>query len=368
MPYKIHVLQVLGTLDYGGIESMIMNLYRNIDRNKIQFDFVVHSKQHGVFYDEVLALGGHVYFCPRYSGTNAIQYRSWWRSFFRKHSEFKILHSHLRSSASLFIPIAKKNGLVTIVHSHSTFDGKGFCAYGKRIMEFPLRSQADYLVACSAEAGKWLFGRDAFERSNYIFLPNGIDAARFALNQETRSRYRKELGINGKLVFGHVGRFNEAKNHLFLLDVFAEIHKRNPDTILLLVGNGQLEKDIRRKSISLGLGSSVNMMGNRSDVADILQAMDVFLFPSKWEGLPMALVEAQAAGLPYIISDKITRDVDITQLVHRLPINDVKPWADLALSGLPRSEVTDKIVKAGFDVKESAIVLARIYEEILEGK
>jgi len=358
----IYVLQVVGALNRGGAESMIMNLYRNINRDKIHFDFVVHSSEKGAFDDEVSSLGGKIYKCPRFNGVNILQYKKWWQDFLATHSEYRILHSHIRSCASLYLPIAKSQGIRTIVHSHNTSNGKGIRSLAKRVLQYPLRHQADYLMSCSKKAGEWLFGKKAAESNKYKFLPNAIEVDKYAFNPAIRNQYRKLFDINDKVVFGHVGRFYESKNHGFLLEVFSEVQRNNPNTALFLVGDGPLRNEIENKINKLNLKGSVYLLGVRNDVHNVLQAIDVFLFPSIWEGFPVAVIEAQAAGLPCIISDRITAEVALTELIYRLPIDSINQWVDLALSGLERKDVTERIKKAGFDVKESAKDLSEFYQ------
>lgn len=365
--YPIRVLHILNAMNRGGAESMVMNLYRAVDRSIIQFDFIVHSEKKGEFNDEIEQLGGKIYVCPKFKGHNIFQYKLWWETFFREHKEYRILHSHIRSCASLYIPVAKKHGLKTIIHSHSTSNGKGFKSLAKKILQYPLRYQADYLVACSKEAGEWLFGKAYLRRGKYMIIPNAVDVKKFSLNENVRNDYRKQLGVEGKIVFGNVGRFHESKNHMFLLDVFSEIHRRNGNTVLMLVGDGYLRSVIENRIHQLGLDNSVILTGTRSDVPNLMQAMDVFLFPSLWEGLPVTLVEAQAAGLPCLVSDRITTDADISNLIHRLSIDDVSKWADLALSPLVRHDVSKEIKASGFDIKDSAKFLTTFYQKIYEG-
>ena len=365
--YPIRVLHILNAMNRGGAESMVMNLYRAVDRSIIQFDFIVHSEKKGEFNDEIEQLGGKIYVCPKFKGHNIFQYKLWWETFFREHKEYRILHSHIRSCASLYIPVAKKHGLKTIIHSHSTSNGKGFKSLAKKILQYPLRYQADYLVACSKEAGEWLFGKAYLRRGKYMIIPNAVDVKKFSLNENVRNDYRKQLGVEGKIVFGNVGRFHESKNHMFLLDVFSEIHRRNGNTVLMLVGDGYLRSVIENRIHQLGLDNSVILTGTRSDVPNLMQAMDVFLFPSLWEGLPVTLVEAQAAGLPCLVSDRITTDADISNLIHRLSIDDVSKWADLALSPLVRHDVSKEIKASGFDIKDSAKSLTTFYQKIYEG-
>jgi glycosyltransferase involved in cell wall biosynthesis len=346
---------------------MIMNLYRNIDRETIQFDFVIHTSEKQAYYEEILALGGRIYHFPAFDGKNLFLLKKLWDGFFKGHPEYKILHSHVRSYASIYFRIAKKHGLKLIIHSHSTSNGKGLISAVKHVLQLPLRFQADFLMACSTESGKWLYGKNACKKPNYRFVPNGIDIDQYAYSETIAAEYRESLGLKDKFVLGHVGRFHEAKNHVFLLDIFAGICERRPDAMLLLVGDGDIREKIESKIRSLGLENRVVITGSRSDVPNLLQAMDVFVFPSLWEGLPVTVVEAQVAGLPCLISDRITNDVDISESVKRLPIENPTVWMDAILSvDTSRKDVRDKIKSAGFDVRDVARVLKNFYIDLVK--
>ena len=361
MQNTIRVVHVFGGLGIGGAETMMMNLYRAIDRERVHFDFVVHTEKVGAYEEEIRSLGGTIYRCPKYTLKNHRRYVAWWRRFFAENPDI-ILHSHVRSSAILYLKIAKRAGIKTVIHSHSTSNGRGFSSLVKRIYQYPLRYGADYLMACSNEAGRWLYGKKALSRSNYVFCPNAIDTEKYRYSPETAERYRRELGLEGKFVVGHVGRFHEAKNHPFLLRTFALVAQKREDAMLLLVGDGALRPEIEAQVRALGLEGRVILTGNRSDVAEVMQAMDVFAFPSLWEGLPVTVVEAQASGMPCRISDRVTKDVDLTELVRRLPIDSEEAWAEAILGAEPlRRDVIAEVRKAGFDVHESAAALAEFY-------
>ena len=357
----IRVLHMIASLDVGGSQTMMMNIYRNIDREKIQFDFIIDQPKETYFAPEIRSLGGKVFTLPAFRGYNAGEVKRDWNNFFYTHPEYRVLHSHSRSYASLYLPVAKQHGVKTIIHSHSTNSGSGIKGAVKAVMQLPLRHQADVLMACSLEAGEWLFGERACRSERFILLPNGIDTRRFKVSPETRARYRRELGLDDRYVIGHVGRFREVKNHTFLLDAFAEVHKREPQAILMLVGVGPLQQEMAEKAVALGIADHVVMTGNRDDVPEMLAAMDVFAFPSLWEGLPMTVVEAQAAGLPCVLSDTITKDVDVSPLVQYLPLGDPAEWADALLKRRPRQDVTKNIIRAGFDIRASAQRLSELY-------
>ena len=360
----IRVLQMIGSLNVGGSQTMIMNIYRNIDRTKMQFDFVLDHPAETYFAEDVKSMGAKIYTMPMFNGANAAEVKREWDNFFYMHPEYKVLHSHVRSYASLYLPIAKKHGVKTIIHSHSTSNGSGPMAMAKNALQFPLKKQADILMACSTEAGRWLYGDKAMKSERYVFMPNGVDIERFSFSEEKRRSTREKLGLGDKLVIGHVGRFMADKNHSFLLEVFAKLKTKRPDAVLLLVGEGALQRDCAMRAVELGVAEDVIMTGNRNDIPELLSAMDVFAFPSLREGLPATVIEAQAAGLPCIISDCITPDVDISPLVKRLPVDSADAWCEAILNVSGRMDVSQHIMDAGFDVRASAKQLSHLYKKL----
>ncbi len=367
MDEPIRVLQVLGRLNRGGAESMIMNLFRNIDREKVQFDFVIHTNKHCDFTDEVLNLGGKIYSAPRYNVKNHLAYKKWWNTFFREHSEYKVIHGHMYSIASIYLKIAKKFGLTTISHSHTSSAKTGLPGVVKRIIQAPLKNIPDWLFACSDNAGRWLYGKSVEKRKNYVLLKNAIETQKYIYSQQTAEKIRKELSLENYFVVGHIGRMFGAKNHPYLLDVFNELLKKNENSVLLLVGDGPSRKEIEDKARSLGISEKVIFTGVRSDVNEVLQAMDCFVFPSLYEGLPVTVIEAQSAGLRCFISDRITDEVCITDLVTKKSI-DVAPtlWADEiaeSMKAFERKDTSQKIIASGYDIKATSAWLQNFYIE-----
>ena len=367
MDEPIRVLHVIGIMNRGGAETMIMNLYRNIDRNKVQFDFVENSSEPAAFDEEILSLGGKIYRCPHYNGKNHFAYVKWWNTFFQKHSgEYPIVHGHLGSTAAIYLSVAKKHGAYTIAHSHSA--GSGSAMY--RMFAYPTRYIADKFFACSKDAGISRYGKTVGNDSvRCQVLNNAIDARRFSFNQETRKQVRSELHIaENAIVIGHVGRFVEAKNHLFLIDVFADIRKRDPNAVLLLIGDGERRAEIQAAIAEKHLDDAVILTGVRSNVWDFYQAMDVFVFPSVYEGLPVSLVEAQAAGLPCCVSSNVPKDSAITDLVQFISLEDrSEKWAEIALRSVKtsRPDMLSEIQNAGFDVISTANWLENFYLNVV---
>jgi len=366
MPKPIRVLQVLAQMNRGGAETMVMNLYRNIDRNKVQFDFITHTENRCDFDSEIESLGGYIYHVPKYTGINHFKYKKAWHDFFKQHPEYKIIHGHVRSTASIYLNIAKKFGLVTIAHSHSIASrGNGVEQFVKNIAQYSIRYKADYFFACSDEAGKWLFGKKAVKSNRYRLIKNAINTREFIFSESKRNEVRKYLNIEDKFVIGHVGSFTYPKNHNFLIQIFNEVQKRNKFAVLLLVGEGELRSEIEKQISDIGLKDKIIFVGKVSDVSAYLQAMDVFVFPSLFEGLGMAVIEAQAAGLPCVVSDNVPKEAYVTDLINVISLKrSAEFWASEVLNccnGNTRANMSDIIKKAGYDICDSAKKLEIFY-------
>jgi glycosyltransferase involved in cell wall biosynthesis len=364
----IRVLQVLGGLNLGGAETMVMNLYRAIDRTQVQFDFIIHLQGKQAYEDEVLELGGRIYRFPAFNGKNLCEIKELWNHFFVRYPEYKILHSHVRSYASVYLPIAKKHGLTTIIHSHSTSNGSGISSIAKKIMQYPLRYQADYFFGCSKEAGEWLFGDTVVNSDKFTILKNAIDIKKYTYSNKERLIIRNEFKIQeSTFVLGHIGRFMEAKNHKFLIDIFKVIHEKYSDSKLMLVGDGKLKKLIKNKVQKLGLQNDVIFTGIRSDIPELLSAMDVFCFPSVFEGLGIVAVEAQASGLHTICSDKVPKEANVTELAEFISLaKSAEEWANIILKyrTYERTDTFSDIYDAGYDIKQTARWLQNFYIEM----
>ncbi|MDW5298974.1 MAG: glycosyltransferase [Sedimentibacter sp.] len=362
-PSPIRVLHVLGNLNRGGAESYLMNIYRKIDRSKVQFDFIIHTNEKCDFSDEIVELGGKIYSVPRFSVKSSIRYIKEWSKFFRNNSEYKIIHSHIRSTAAIILLIAKKYGLVTISHSHSISSGSGFVSVIKNGLQYFIRYIADYRIACSQNAGKWLFGNKPFN-----IMKNAIDVNNFYYDREIREETRKSLGLDNDIVIGHVGSFTFPKNHIFLLDIFNEIANQNASVKLLLVGDGPLKDDIIHHAKKLKIINKIIFTGVRSDIPDLLNAIDLIVFPSRYEGFPVTMIEAQATGVSCLISKAITDEVQITDLVHYMSLeNSPKEWANKSIELIKpcnRYSYSNEIIKAGYDSIYQSDVLTQFYLKI----
>lgn len=364
----IRILHVVGSMDRGGAETMLMNLYRKMDKDKIQFDFVVHSMKKGDFDDEIRTLGGKVYHMPRYTGRNHFLYVKKWKQFFLTHPQYLVIHGHIRSTAAIYLKLAKNFNRITIAHSHGTSSrGTLLERFVKMALQYPIRYTADYFFACSKEAGKWLFGNKVCQGKNFKILNNAIDNEKFVFSEITRNKIRKELGVERDFVVGHVGNFDPVKNHVFLIDIFNCLYKKNTACSLLLVGGGDmaLQTAMEEKVRKMGLSGKVKFLGKRDDVDKILNAFDVFLFPSIHEGLPLVIVEAQANGLMCLLSDGISKEVAITKNVNFISLKEpAEVWAKQIrtyMEGYSRMDMRGIIRKAGYDVNAVAKWISKFY-------
>lgn len=372
MGQPVRILHILGNTQLGGAESRIMDLYRHMDRSVVQFDFVVHSKEEGYFNEEIRKLGGRIFRVPRFRVLNYFSYCRAWKKLLQEHrdadgrSEFHMIQGHMTSTAAIYLPIARKCGIeTTIAHARSAGVDKGLKGILTRFLRRNLSKKADYLFTCSELAGISVFGKKAVEQGRTRFLPNAIDCQKFAPDPLVREKIRRELGIENCYVIGHVGRFHYAKNHEYLLRVFAELVKRKTrDYVLLLLGEGNGMEDIRILSRELGIGDKVYFLGNKSNVNDYYQAMDYFVYPSRFEGMPGTIVEAQTAGLRCLMSDTICKEVIATELVTTRSISeDPGLWADEIEQHLQyqRSSRVDEMKELGFDVHGQAVLMTDFY-------
>ena len=350
------ILQVVTYMGRGGIETMLMNHYRRIDRSKVQFDFLVHRDFRADFDDEIEALGGRIFRIPPMNPASA-SYRKALSDFFRKHS-YRVVHCHLNYMSGVVLAAAKKAGVpVRIAHAHTASMNPGWKQYARQLCKYLIPSTATHLLACSTNAGKSVFGKHPFS-----LMPNAIDTERFRFSEAVRQKMRKELDLGGCFTVMHVGRLTYPKNHEFLLDAFACLLEKAPKAKLVLVGDGELREAVEQKAGQLPAGS-VLLLGTRNDIPQLLQAADVFAFPSHFEGLPVTMIEAQAAGLPCVMSNTVTDECIVTDLVTALPIDDPKAWTEEILKKreTPRTDRLVEIQAAGYDIHTAAEKLTRFY-------
>lgn len=363
----IRVLQIVTYMGRGGLETMLMNYYRHIDRNKVQFDFLVHRDFEADYDSEIKALGGRIYHISRLIPWS-MKYRKELKHFFREHPEYKIVHVHQDCLSSVALQCAKECGVpVRIAHSHNSSQDRNLkylikLHYMKKIPVF-----ATNLFACSKSAGRWMFG----EAGSFQVLNNAIDVDCYRYSPSEDRNVREELSLGNSIIIGHVGRFDSQKNHEFLIDIFFECQKRNSDLKLVLVGDGIGRDKIRKKVQNMNIQDKVIFTGIRSDVHRLMQAMNVFVFPSLYEGLPVTMIEAQASALPCVISDHVSEECIITEGLVTVRKLDESPseWAEhiLQRTNQIRQDHICEVKASGYDINTEAKRLEEFYLQKGEG-
>ncbi len=368
MATPIRVAQVVGRMMGGGVESVVMNYYRRIDRDRVQFDFIISSDSTCVPEEEMLSLGARIFRVPPCLDVlkNARELEALFSS-----ERWSIVHSHINTLSALSLRAAKRAGVpVRIAHSHSAGTGSERL---RSAAKYVLRTQANryptHRVACGSRAGRWQFG----PREEFRLIRNAIELDQFAFNDQVRQECRAELGINSEaLVLGHIGRFEKVKNHKYLLGVFSEVLERQPNSVLLLAGDGELRESVQRQASQLGIEDKVLSLGQYAAAWRLYQAFDFFLLPSFYEGMPLVGIEAQRSGLPCLFSNRVSKEAAITDRCAFLPI-DVTPsfWADEIMArslqvdralGLEEASRFDE-----YDIVHAAERLAEWYLELEEG-
>lgn len=363
----IRVAQVMGKMLGGGVESVVMNYYRHIDRNKVQFDFLVDDDSTRVPEEEIKELGGRVLHIPPYQ--HPLRYRKELVRLFRE-EHWPIVHSHINTLSVFPLSAAKKAGVpVRIAHSHSSM-GKGELT--KNLMKLALRPLSNLYpterFACSEYAGKWLFGRDA----DFTVIPNAIELEKFCFDPIIRQETRRELGIaDDMFLVGHVGRFMPQKNQTFLVDVLDKLLPQKPDTILAFVGDGPDRPNVQQHAQALGISDHILFLGQRTDVNHLYQAFDAFCLPSRYEGLGMVAIEAQVAGCPCVLSDQVPHEADVSGHSAFISIQEPDSWASeiLRIQGADKREQINSNKKLDFyDIEEQSKKICAQYEYLSREK
>lgn len=367
----IRILHVVGGMNCGGTENFIMNVYRQIDRSKIQFDFLVHSDKECYFDDEIRHLGGRIYHIKRYNIKNYFSYRDQLITFFKQHPGFKAVHGHVGSTACIYLKIAKSFGIYTIAHSHALNDRKlSLKKYLYEFHAFIARGIPDYYMACSYEAGVERYGRKISNSGRFAIVNNGIGVNKYIYDPIKRDEIRQQLNLTDKFVVGHIGRLHPVKNHEFMMKVLVELKKLGNDYYMLFVGDGELRDDLENQSKKLNLEDSLLFTGIRKNIPELLQAFDYFIFPSINEGLGIGLIEAQAAGLQCIANaDGIMPLAKISDLVCFMPVSDgAAQWAKHIHNNRDeahkRRDMSNIVKHSGFDIAETANSLQKFYLNI----
>ena len=367
----VRVLHYVGIMNRGGMETFIMNIYRKIDRDKVQFDFAVHGDRAGDFEEEIRSLGGDIYYFPKMR-KNPLKYRTAWRGFWKSNkNRYTAFHMHTNSLANVIAmeEAAKADIPVRIIHSHSSMSNKGKLQwlndYLHRLHQKKLPQLATDLFACSDKAAEWLFGGMQYKNLKVLQINNGVDTEKFKFNENIREDIRRTLGLCDKKVIGHAGTFLPVKNHRFIIDVVEQAYRKDSSVRCMLIGAGPLLDEIKDTVRQKSLEQVVVFMGVCDNVNELLSAMDVFLMPSLYEGLPVSLVEVQANGLPALISDTITQDVKLRDSLHYMSLShDAELWAEKVLDIVDNDKHDSDnscIAEHGFDIADTV----SMYENII---
>lgn len=366
----IRVLQSVSFLHRAGLETMLMNYYRHINRENVQFDFLINKDIEGAYEEEAKELGARMFRTPGFNPVKYFKYKRYMLELFNNHPEIKIVHGH---NDLEYIPLkwAKHAGIkVRIAHSHNTKIDKGLKYPIKLYCKNHIKKVANHYWGCSLAAIEFYYGKNVVKDGNYFFLKNAIELPKFKFNPEVRDRIRKEYNLEGKTVIGHVGRFTYQKNHGMLLDIFYNYHKKNPDSVLLLIGDGSLKQKIVDEAWSLGIMDSVIIISSIPNVNEFYQAMDAFVMPSWYEGLPVVGIEAQAAGLPCIFSDVVTKETQVSSCAQFYPLEkSPQEWADFIdelVKEHERKDTSEELTTAGYNIEIEAAKLETMYMKMYE--
>ncbi|MED3662285.1 glycosyltransferase family 1 protein [Ureibacillus terrenus] len=367
MKKKIKILQVIGALRVGGAENMVMNFWRYIDKDLFHFDFLVFGESIGEYENEARELGSNII----HINEPAKGYMSFFKNLEQvliDYGPYDVVHSHTLHNSGLIMLAANRCGVkYRITHSHSTksrIKENLLTIFYEKVMKYLILKYSTKLLACGKDAGNYLYGNNIFQRKGVI-INNGIDIKKYKFNESIRDEYRKKFNIENKLVIGNIARFHKVKNLPFLIDIFSKVKLMHENAILLLVGDGEERESVEKKVEEYDLRDDVLILGFRSDIAEILQAIDIFVMPSLFEGLPVVLIEAQAAGLPCIISDNITDEIQLTQNVEFLNLNDESSfWAKKIIekaSNFQRTDTSMFLQNLGYDISLEVKKLESIY-------
>ncbi|HEY9542914.1 glycosyltransferase family 1 protein [Prevotella sp.] len=367
----IHVLYLLDSLKQRfGVTAVAMNYFRNIDPTKVQIDVVCFSDSEETIVNEIIAKGSKVFFMPKLGMRSIFDFKDFYVKLFTE-NKYDVVHSHFNQIDAIVFPIAKKYGVKhCISHSHNTkFSDYKLRAIRNWAMCLPLKRLADTWAACSVLAGEFLYGKNFSRSPKSLVINNAIDCDKFAYNKDVREQLRAELGVKDEILLGNVGSLKIQKNHIFLLDIFHHLINKDRKHIykLLIVGDGPLNEELKSKCIQLGIDRHVIWTGARKDVHRLLQAMDIFLLPSLYEGLPVIGIEAQASGVPCLFSDTITKEVDVCNVTF-LPINgNLDLWSNSIsnLVSFKRIDVSAIVSKKKYDIRKEGERMIEFYKRCI---
>lgn len=370
MNKPIRVLQIVTQMNQAGLESRLMDIYRNIDKNSVQFDFYTCRKEVGYFDAEIKAMGGKVFYNNPLRLKKIQSISKQFKSFLLDHTEYKIVHCHLNQWCGVVLKGAEQaNVPVRIAHSRTSLQKLTIKNCIKNFVKLSTKRYATHYFAVSRKAGEWLFGKRMVDSGKVEIWPNAIDCKKFIYNPQKRKKMREALGLDNELTLIHIGNLRPEKNHAFIFQVFKQVLEKQPSAKLILVGGDMMGGTLQHLARENGINQSVQFLGSRSDVPDLLQAGDVFVFPSLYEGFPGAVLEAQASGLPCVISDTITDEVCLTAECVQLPLSATHTeWVDkiLELSGTRRHNNYALLRSKGYDIRLLAKNMQDFYIEELK--
>lgn len=367
---RIKILMVLASTGMGGAETFALNVLRNIDQSKFKIEFAVNSySKDDVIYKECVKYDCTFHVLPYFKVVNYFSYVKTWEDFFDAH-KFDIVYGHATNSASIYLGIAKKHGMKTISHCHSAgFRGNFLQKLAKRFFIRNICQVADYKFACSDKAGEHLYGHNYRTEKNYYVIPNAIDSNKYLFDEEIRNKIRHSLNIDAdSFVCGHIGSFTPVKNHKFLMDVFKSVLEKKRNAKLVCCGDGPLLEDIKTYAKHLGIIDNVVFTGIISNPNEYLMAMDCFIFPSFFEGFPISVLEVQATGLPVVLHDVITTEVDMTSLVHRARLSQSpREWAEIVVKTDPgnRLEYNPIIGSSKYNIQKTVKEFENLYTRLV---
>lgn len=371
----IRVLHVVTIMNRNGLENRLMDIYRHIDRNQVQFDFLTHRKQDGVFDEEIKELGGKVYHISPLKPQHIVRYMSELKSFFNNHKEYSIVHSHINAFSTFVLFAARDAGVpIRIAHSRTWGAEKSWKSVFKYVAKAFINIPTTHKFGCSRQAGEWLFGKKGIQEPNYFrVITNSIELDKFSYDESKRNKMRQELGLSDdQIAITDVARLEPQKNHTFLLKVFKEITKTHSTAKLFLIGEGSLLEKIKDEAKSLGIQDAVVFVGNVSNVGDYLNAMDGFIFPSLFEGFGTVTIESQCCGLPILASDTIPPETKVSSVQEFESLkSSPEDWAKHILnmiSSIKRKDCRDVIKEAGFDINDTYSFLQNFYLEVADSK
>lgn len=365
MNKPIRILHILREMEMGGAQRLIMNVYQEIDKTKVQFDFLVSAK--GAYDEKIIENGGKIYYIPYLTEVGQFRYKRELKDFFSKHKEYKIIHSHIDQVSGIILQAAKECDIpIRIAHSHNTKNSNNFIGkIYKLYLQSKINKSATDYFACSKEAAKWLFKKKA---EKAIIINNGIKLDDYKYSTEKRKKIRKELKISDDtLVIGHIGRFSKQKNHQFLIEIFERYQKENKKSVLVLIGTGELKAKIQDLIKEKKIERSVILLGTKSDANNYYSAFDIVVFPSKYEGISLTLIEAQASGVPIVASQNVDKNTDVSNSIKFIKDYHIDDWVNaIKQIDKKRQNNIEKIEKSGYNIENTANFLMKKYIEFYE--